>query len=379
MIARFFVPVLACLVVRIVQFGNIFHGHVVRFGRSLFQNSRTVVIRAGFTLVELLVVIAIIGILIALLLPAVQAAREAARRMQCSNNLKQLGLALHTYHDAQRALPPGCLIPGNVLTDNGKAVTDQQENIHSIGSDANKPWNMIAWPAFMLPYIEATALYEKVSFNEASFLPIDAAGNNSNKTTKTGTDMMPNEEVSQAAPATFKCPSGSQPAVKNTVKDYSGNGGGNILRRAADGTETWTGVALPDRRFNQGGNSGLFNRASGYGLGDIVDGTSNTVAFIESHSQRPLIRTDGRSFNPFLWTHHPSHGMTMTDNGSTQLIINAKTDGDNGCRSAYGTHTGGVNTAVGDGSVRFLSQTISHEYIYRAIMTRSGGESVSIP
>jgi type II secretory pathway pseudopilin PulG len=326
--------------------------------------------------VELLVVIAIIGILIALLLPAVQAAREAARRMQCSNNLKQLGLALHTYHDAHQALPPGCLIPGNVLTADGKAVTDQQENVHSIGNNTGNPWNMISWPAFMLPYIEATALYEKVSFNDASFLPIDAVG--SDKTAKTGTDLMPNEEVSLAVPAAFKCPSGSQPAVKNTVKDYSANGGGNILRRAADGTESWTGVALPDRRFGQGGNSGLFNRASGYGFGDIVDGTSNTAAFIEAHSQRPLVRTDGRSFNPFMWTHHQTYGMSITDNGA-QLVINAKTDGDNGCRNAYGTHTGGVNAAVADGSVHFLSQTISHAYVYRAIMTRAGGESVSIP
>ncbi|MDR1960375.1 MAG: DUF1559 domain-containing protein [Planctomycetaceae bacterium] len=333
-------------------------------------------VRSGFTLVELLVVIAIIGILIALLLPAVQAAREAARRMQCSNNLKQLGLALHTYHDAHQALPPGCLIPGNVLTANGKAVTDQQENVHSIGNNTGNPWNMISWPAFMLPYIEATALYEKVNFNEAAFLPIDASG--ADKTTKTGTDLMPNEEVASLAPATFKCPSGSQPAVKNTVKDYAANGGGNILRRAADGTESWTGVALPDRRFGQAGNSGLFNRASGYGFGDIVDGTSNTVAFIESHSQRPLIQTDGKPFNPFMWNHHPGYGLTMTDNGSTQLIINLQSTA-NASRNAYGTHTGGVNAAVADGSVHFLSQTISHAYVYRAIKTRAAGESVSIP
>ncbi|MDR1959094.1 MAG: DUF1559 domain-containing protein, partial [Planctomycetaceae bacterium] len=131
----------------------------------------------------------------------------------------------------------------------------------------------------------------------------------------------------------------------------------------------------------QAGNSGLFNRASGYGFGDIVDGTSNTAAFIEAHSQRPLIRTDGRSFNPFMWTHHQTYGITTTDNNDRTLlfVINSKTDGAPGCRRAYGTHTGGVNAAVADGSVHFLSQTISHEYVYRAIMTRAGGESVSIP
>jgi prepilin-type processing-associated H-X9-DG protein len=341
--------------------------------------------------VELLVVIAIIGILIALLLPAVQAAREAARRMQCANNLKQLGIALHNYHDTHHVLPPGCLIPGNVLRANGFAVTDQRDAVHSIGNDSAKPWNMIGWPAFLLPYIEATALYEKVDFNEAAFLPIDAVCTGSDKTVKTGTGFMPNEEASLAAPATFKCPSGSQAAVKNTVKDYSGNAGAAILNRAANGTDTWTSVVLPDRRIVQAGNFGLFHRASGYGFGEIADGTSNTVAFIESHSQRPLVRTDGRSYNPFLWTHHPTFGMTMTDNpqrtvwytingkldtGVTASTPNANSDGNS--RVAYSTHTGGVNAAMTDGSVHFLSQTISHEYVYRAVMTRAGGEAVSL-
>ncbi|MDR1959166.1 MAG: DUF1559 domain-containing protein [Planctomycetaceae bacterium] len=336
--------------------------------------------KAAFTLVELLVVIAIIGILIALLLPAVQAAREAARRMQCSNNLKQLGLALHTYHDAHQALPPGCLIPGNVLTANGKAVTDQQNGkVSTNGVELGPSWNMISWAAFLLPYIEATALYEKVSFNDAAFLPIDVI--DTNKTTKTGTGLMPNEEVASLAPATFKCPSGPNPAIKNTVKDYAGNGGGTLLKRAADGKETWTTVAYPDRSFGQAGNSGLFNRASGYGFGDIVDGTSNTVAFIESHAQRPLIQTDGKSFNPFIWVSQSSHGLVISDSGSVVLSINSPNSAkiSRGSMTAYSTHTGGVNAAVADGSVHFLSQTISHEYVYRAILTKANGESVSIP
>jgi prepilin-type processing-associated H-X9-DG protein len=303
--------------------------------------------------------------------------------MQCTNHLKQLVLASHNYHEPNHALPPGCLIPGNVLRANGFAVTDQRDGVHSIGNVQTKPWNMIGWPAFLLPYIEATALYEKVNFNEAAFLPIDAVGGGSDKTVKTGTGFLPNEEVSLAAPTTFKCPSSSQPEVKNTVKDYSGNAGGAILSRAADGAGTWTPAVLPDRRTILAGNFGLFHRASGYGFEDIPDGTSNTVAFIEAHSQRPLIRTDGKSCNPFLWTHHPTFGMTMTDNPqrTNWFVINGTlgVNNDSDPRFAYSTHPGGVNAALTDGSVRFLSQTISHEYVYRAIMTRNGGEPVSIP
>jgi prepilin-type N-terminal cleavage/methylation domain-containing protein len=128
-LARFF----ACAVVQRVAF--IVRRHVVQivqFGCSLFQNSRTVVVRAGFTLVELLVVIAIIGILIALLLPAVQAAREAARRMQCSNNLKQLGLAVHNFHDSRNGLPPA------------------SSGVSQAGS----------FFLFILPYIEKGSMYE---------------------------------------------------------------------------------------------------------------------------------------------------------------------------------------------------------------------------
>ena len=346
----------------------------------------------AFTLVELLVVIAIIGILIALLLPAVQAAREAARRMACTNNLKQLGLALHTYHDGHKALPPGCLIPGGVLAANGLAVTDQRYGWHAVdnGYPLCVPWNQIGWPAYLLPYVEATSLYTLVDFSSAAFLPIDAKGGDATipitadlnahpSTFATNGIYAANEEASRSAPTVFKCPSSSQPALKNTIKDYSGNGGSRVLSRAADGTETWSATNNPDRWNGQVGNTGLFNRGSGYTLGDIPDGTSNTLAFLEAHAQRPLVSPDPRTFNPFIWVHHQAQGMVVTDSGTYEYHINAKSDGDSGVRTAYSTHTGGINTAVADGSVQFLSQTISHHYVYRALMTKAGGESVAIP
>ena len=110
--------------------------------------------RPAFTLVELLVVIAIIGILIALLLPAVQAAREAARRSQCTNSMKQIGLALHNYHDTHRCLPVGAL-PGWT---------------GGTGGDATSRWvHGTNWRAAILPYLEQESLYDKLNFNGASF------------------------------------------------------------------------------------------------------------------------------------------------------------------------------------------------------------------
>ena len=114
------------------------------------------VVRKGFTLVELLVVIAIIGILVGLLLPAVQAARAAARRMQCSNNLKQLGLAVHNYHDANKSFPSGFITnyPAGAL--NTAAMMSVTQRTH---------WS---WGAFVLPYIEQTALYNTLNPGQSS-------------------------------------------------------------------------------------------------------------------------------------------------------------------------------------------------------------------
>src|SRR5688572_27416461 len=110
---------------------------------------------SAFTLVELLVVIAIIGILVALLLPAVQAAREAARRMQCANNLKQFGLALHNYHDTFKVFPPALLNPGRPT--NAVLVANYPEGVR----------NHTGW-LFLLPFLEMTTVHSQINFNFAT-------------------------------------------------------------------------------------------------------------------------------------------------------------------------------------------------------------------
>jgi prepilin-type N-terminal cleavage/methylation domain-containing protein/prepilin-type processing-associated H-X9-DG protein len=338
----------------------------------------------AFTLVELLVVIAIIGVLIALLLPAVQAAREAARRMQCSNNLKQMGIALHVYHDTHKALPPGCLIPGNELTKDGKPVNDQQNGSHSVGNNTNNPWHMISWSAFLLPQMEAAQVYALIDFNRGAYLPINADNGNA------GSGDTANADASVSAPSVFRCPSASNPtgsltgtftvnnpSAKTAVKDYGAGASANILINEA--ADTWWTAMLPDRNIRDNGNSrvnGLFHRASGYNLADATDGTSNTIAFLEAHAYRPKIRSD--VVNPFFWNHHPGYGLIMTDGGSKDtkmFVINRNVATDN-TRDAYSTHTGGINTALADGSVQFISQTIQHE-TYRRLISRYDGKTVS--
>jgi prepilin-type N-terminal cleavage/methylation domain-containing protein len=120
-----------------------------RCSLPLFRVSKVCRSRHGFTLVELLVVIAIIGVLVALLLPAVQAAREAARRSQCANNLKQLGLALHNYHDTYKVFPAGV----------GPGVTN------CAGTALNEGWNAWGGVAPLTAFLEQTALFERMNWN----------------------------------------------------------------------------------------------------------------------------------------------------------------------------------------------------------------------
>lgn len=165
----------------------------------------------GFTLVELLVTISIIGILMGLLLPAVQAARESARRTQCSNNLHQIGIALQNYHTARRTLPPGCLQwrpPG--------------------GSTALKQF---AWSALILPYLEQTELYESINFNVA----YDAPANSLPGSTQL---------------SVYRCPSATLPAPGGLGKtDYAGLYG----QRLTTFTNTNNGVFIYNRalRFEE--------------------------------------------------------------------------------------------------------------------------------
>ena len=147
----------------------------------------------GFTLIELLVVIAIISVLIALLLPAVQSAREAARRAQCVNNLKQIGLALHNYHQAQDIFPPGYVSSINLTVVN---PCDFDQEMHN-GVDLGTGW---AWGSMILPFLEQQPLYSSINFNLSVAYP-------------------DNDTCSLTALSVYLCPSDDGPSVVPVFKD----------------------------------------------------------------------------------------------------------------------------------------------------------------
>ncbi len=189
----------------------------------------------GFTLIELLVVIAIIAVLISLLLPAVQSAREAARRAQCVNNLKQIGIALHNYHTAMDSFPPGSSV-----------------GPYAMGQTYN--WNNWSAQALLLGYIEQGTAYNTINFSLAPFANnIDGGG---------GTSASANTALTVRIKS-FLCPSDSKAGTQFT-NSYQGSMGTTI------GYQTQTM------------STGLFAETQGHNLRDVLDGTSNTVAFSET-------------------------------------------------------------------------------------------------
>ncbi|HEY4262407.1 MAG TPA: DUF1559 domain-containing protein, partial [Schlesneria sp.] len=281
--------------------------------------------RAGFTLIELLVVIAIIAVLIALLLPAVQQAREAARRTQCKNNLKQLGLALHNYHDSFNMLPledPVC---------------------------SGKRWS---WIPMILPYVDQGPLYNSFDFNQASW-----QGTNFQYLQKTfpaflcPSDALSaplREEENFAAPTWIV----AQADYSAVIGDYiNGTGVGNA---PAYGN---TACYVQPR--------GMISRfASSARLRDVTDGLSNTFAVGETIGA--LCITQSWATENFGTTAHPINFMNASLISSIPTGANPRWDESIGFRSY---HVGGAHFLMGDGSVKFVSENIDGTN-YRALASR---------
>lgn len=225
-------------------------------------------VRRGFTLIELLVVIAIIAILVALLLPAVQQAREAARRSQCKNNLKQLGLALHNYHDAHNILPPGDINAGGY----------DSAWLENLGQP---PRNHTAY-MFLLPYIDQAAVYNLIDFS----LPTGAADGNGILTGPTGSQ--PNA-VGRSI-TVFECPSDPYPSGPYTYNSNTAYATDNAYR-------TSYGLVYP--KYNMDTSYGAFTEISNgvplksaFGhngaarIRDFKDGTSNTLVIMETPMEK---------------------------------------------------------------------------------------------
>jgi prepilin-type N-terminal cleavage/methylation domain-containing protein len=302
--------------------------------------------KSGFTLVELLVVIAIIAILVGLLLPAVQAARGAARRMQCSNNLKQIGLAMHTYATGHGVLPFG-------WNDHGTA-----------------------WSAMVLPAIEQQNLYDSLIFDEN-------AGNWSSA---------PNEDACGVVLTTFRCPSMSQPVHLNNsgipLRVPSSYRGCASSTATSDGSTGMVPGTTPMKDSNQ---DGMLYGCSSVSFASVRDGLTNTIMIGESYTDNDFSQ-DGQSMDywylgspqvdPYNCDGSGTGGEFTEFCGSTYAAINsildASTSGNIKEISFGSYHPGGALFCLGDGSVHFLSDSIDLT-LYRALGSRSGGEIAQLP
>jgi prepilin-type N-terminal cleavage/methylation domain-containing protein len=316
--------------------------------------------RRGFTLVELLVVIAIIGILVALLLPAVQAAREAARRTQCANHVKQIGLALHNYHGAHGSFPFGCR--------------------------REPPWGGMAWPAFILPFMEQTSVHDNMDFS------------------LTGAWGTPNVTVDpvhyaacQTVIATFRCPSSGLSSAWNGVSpggwgpfanplgrlEYVGIAGGADTYVEGDVAVLMNGVLFGDLEPPQP----IPARQRTVRMAHILDGTSNQFLIGEFSGltrNQQMTPIGGIGYGGHAWSmgycgpkelhgiqtiHFPPNHPAFFDCGGPCGIPLVDTMTHGALRSH---HPGGIQVGMADGSVQWISDGIDL-FTYRHMAIRDDG------
>jgi prepilin-type N-terminal cleavage/methylation domain-containing protein/prepilin-type processing-associated H-X9-DG protein len=311
--------------------------------------------RGAFTLVELLVVIAIIAVLIGLLLPAVQKVREAASRMKCANNLKQLGLALHNYHDAhQGTFPPAYVNQGGSYLNSGFGFTH-------------------GFAPFILPYIERQPLFDLYRWSFPQYAP-------------------ENGPVLATQLRIFQCPSAPEQdryytsgpfayfGTKAACGDYTIALGVDPLlgqlgwvERVIDYRGALTNTPAPA--------VALSPNPTGTRLTDIADGTSNTILLTEVAGrprrwQAGIAGTDPQALVGGPWNHFKGEiillGSTIDGTATPgPCAVNCTNDAE-----VYAFHTGGANAVFVDGSVHFLPKSITLR-VLAALITRAGGEVAS--
>ncbi len=340
--------------------------------------------RRAFTLIELLVVIAIIAILIALLLPAVQQAREAARRTQCRNHLKQLGLALHNYHDLHNVLPPAYLgSPSQTGTAFGVNFPDDNRNGPS----------GLAWGALLLPMLDQTPLYNQFDSREPMWAPQHATA----VRTRVSVFLCPSVsggsegfELHRYTAGDHESPTNPAPYAQGIFLAHShyvtmAGTQGPWARPAAVSNDFTTPEVVPG--VGSVTIDGPFFRNARIRLADITDGTSNTV-FLSEHTSKLTDKT-WVGVVPYAVTCKKLNGAIIDDCDSGGALVQAHSGPDahdhpdviihqpnhpsRHADQVLSEHVGGAHCLLGDGSIRFLNQYMD-PFIWAGLCTRATGE-----
>ena len=302
-------------------------------------------LRAAFTLVELLVVIAIIGVLVSLLLPAVQTARESARRSRCINSLRQLGLAIHNYHDTFKVLPTS-----------------------ANSRDNNTPLrtNGFSWIAKTLPFFEQGPLHSKIDFN----LKL---------TTRSPTDSTTNFGVIQTVIPTLLCPSDPTKAVRSNLAAYwAWPGEPNPIGAASGGGPGPAAITCymgyQGIGFDNDPPDGPFERspARSIGLQNITDGTANVLLLGErSPSYSPWCAWSAGN-GVWVMADYPINGIRKTAPKPDPTEVGGIKYG------AISLHSGGVNVGMADASIHFMPENIDFT-LYQRLARMDDGTTTSFP
>jgi prepilin-type N-terminal cleavage/methylation domain-containing protein/prepilin-type processing-associated H-X9-DG protein len=319
---------------------------ILKHAKDRLQPER---LKSGFTLVELMVVVAIIGVLIGLLLPAVQAIREAARRMQCANNLKQIGLAIHNYHSSFRKFPVG-----------GAGV------VSLTNPTVRARWRA-SWGAVSLPYIEQLALYSEIDVGVPYIDPVNHSG---------GAKLVPTYLCPSATQTDLYRPNGDDlnSSVLFGRTDYGGNYGERSMRcfPRKNCQNNYSDLGIHD---GVGRGVMLFGHEKQISVTDILDGSSQTIAIGEAPEGRHSIWIGHK--NVFDQS-SPLNAKVKLGSHWDSCAPPFKSRRGDFCdfgQEFHSYHRGGANFLMADGSARFVNEQIN-VVTFAALLSRKGGEII---